>query len=419
MLDNVDDLDEMTAPPATTITASKLREGMVLLDPELGTPAVWVDQRTKTQRSSGQISFNGHDLDTGGVRRYNIGERTQVAVMAEAPAARISPEARREVEAPAPVPAAKPPVAVSTPDGVRALDKGDPVTVTGLDAYGSKITFTGTLDGVTEGTRRKTGEKVLQVGVKREGQSGMDRTDFVTIPTGEFKEKRGRGRPRTRPTADSLDEQARQAFEDGDEDRAGELQREADKIRTQDERTVAQKLASLSDAQLDTLMERVVASDDPSPHAMEALAAEEDRRRGGGVLDKDLAKALETDRVFKAEVARLRKESRMEGTARRRLDERRQREEWEAHQEARMVDAESETRGHMFKKSKATEGKPRLARDLFMGKLNAQTMRSIVSPEMAEWFGKHGWPVPYRIATADQATRNRHSDSRGQLGEWG
>jgi hypothetical protein len=333
--------------------------------------------------------------------------------------------------------------------------------VHGQDAFGQSTHFTGTVQSVSTVTSAKrgakTGDEMLAVSVKRQGEGSLPRTDVVYVPTGnkaktartrreeantpgiqaaianrraeleqEVNEvnppvKRGRGRPRIRPTADSLEARARDAYEAGDEEAAARFQREADKIRTEDERTVAQKLASLSDDQLGTLMERVISSDDPSPRAIEALAAEEDRRTGGGILDKDLAREINTDRVLKAEIARIRKESRMAGTARRRLDAQRQREDWEAHQEARMIQAEEVTRGHMFNKDALGRyaNRPHLDRDLFHGKLNAATMRSIVSPEMAEWFGKHGWPVPYRIATADQATRNRHSDRRGQLGEWG
>lgn len=58
------DFDLFATPAGIPVRADKLRSGMILLDPELGTPALLIDHKMRTERNSGEIKFLGHDLDT-------------------------------------------------------------------------------------------------------------------------------------------------------------------------------------------------------------------------------------------------------------------------------------------------------------------------------------------------------------------
>ena len=56
-------LDSLTALAGVQIPGSKLREGMLLLDPVLMTPGVSLDKKTPAQRGSGNVSFLAFNLD--------------------------------------------------------------------------------------------------------------------------------------------------------------------------------------------------------------------------------------------------------------------------------------------------------------------------------------------------------------------
>lgn len=74
------DIDSLTEVPATTLKATSLRPGMVLLDPEFGTPAAVIDHRIGTSR--GTVTYLVNDLDTGGWTQARFHEHAQVKVQA-------------------------------------------------------------------------------------------------------------------------------------------------------------------------------------------------------------------------------------------------------------------------------------------------------------------------------------------------
>jgi hypothetical protein len=56
-------LDTLAELPGVQVLGSKLCAGMVLLDPELKTPAASLDHKTRTARGSGEVSFLAFDYD--------------------------------------------------------------------------------------------------------------------------------------------------------------------------------------------------------------------------------------------------------------------------------------------------------------------------------------------------------------------
>lgn len=56
-------LDTLTELPGVQVLGSKLRAGMVLLDPELKTPAASLDHKTRSVRGSGDVNFLALDYD--------------------------------------------------------------------------------------------------------------------------------------------------------------------------------------------------------------------------------------------------------------------------------------------------------------------------------------------------------------------
>lgn len=56
-------LDTMAELPGVQIVASKLRAGMVLLDPELKTPGAVLDHKNRSARGSGNVEFLAYDYD--------------------------------------------------------------------------------------------------------------------------------------------------------------------------------------------------------------------------------------------------------------------------------------------------------------------------------------------------------------------
>lgn len=83
VLATVDTLDTFAAQAGTTLEAGKLREMMVILDPELGTPLYWIDHRVRSTRNSGQAEFMAHNLESGHFETIRIGSRVSVPVMAK------------------------------------------------------------------------------------------------------------------------------------------------------------------------------------------------------------------------------------------------------------------------------------------------------------------------------------------------
>jgi hypothetical protein len=81
ILPSVDDLDPF-ATTATIVGAAALRECMVLMDPELGTPAVWLDHRLAASPRSGEVAWLAHNLDTGRLETVRIRRTAPVAVLA-------------------------------------------------------------------------------------------------------------------------------------------------------------------------------------------------------------------------------------------------------------------------------------------------------------------------------------------------
>ena len=80
---DVDALDPLDGTvPAARVTATRLREGMVLLDPDLGTPAAWLDQRQRTAPRSGEVQWLAHDLATGRLTTIRLHRNTTVRTLA-------------------------------------------------------------------------------------------------------------------------------------------------------------------------------------------------------------------------------------------------------------------------------------------------------------------------------------------------
>lgn len=70
------------ATNATDVTASRLRECMVLMDPDLGTPLMWLDHRLRSTRNSGDVKWMAHNLDTGRLETLNLRASADLAVLA-------------------------------------------------------------------------------------------------------------------------------------------------------------------------------------------------------------------------------------------------------------------------------------------------------------------------------------------------
>lgn len=83
VLDTVDGLDLMGTPESVTVTGARLREGMVLLCPLLGTPAAWLDTRQTTAPRSGDVRFLAHDLDTDCLTTVTVHRNARLAVLAD------------------------------------------------------------------------------------------------------------------------------------------------------------------------------------------------------------------------------------------------------------------------------------------------------------------------------------------------
>jgi hypothetical protein len=73
---------DMLDANAKQILASSLKECMVLTDPELGTPAMWLDHKLSTTRNSGQTTWMAHDLETGRLVTINLRSTLKISVLA-------------------------------------------------------------------------------------------------------------------------------------------------------------------------------------------------------------------------------------------------------------------------------------------------------------------------------------------------
>lgn len=76
------DIDTLEAVDTVELRADALRPGMVLVDPELMTPAVAVDHRMRTVRGSGQTCYMVADLENGGWSEVALRSTLTVMVMA-------------------------------------------------------------------------------------------------------------------------------------------------------------------------------------------------------------------------------------------------------------------------------------------------------------------------------------------------
>lgn len=83
VLDTVDGLDLMGTPEAATVTGARLRVGMVLLCPVLGTPAAWLDVKQDTAPRSGEVQFLAHNLETGRLTTVRVHRNKPLAVLAD------------------------------------------------------------------------------------------------------------------------------------------------------------------------------------------------------------------------------------------------------------------------------------------------------------------------------------------------
>jgi hypothetical protein len=81
ILDTVDNLDPFVTD-STDIKATSLREGMVIMDPALGTPLLWLDHRVRAARGSGQVAWLAHDLETGRFETHAFHENHRINVLA-------------------------------------------------------------------------------------------------------------------------------------------------------------------------------------------------------------------------------------------------------------------------------------------------------------------------------------------------
>lgn len=76
------DIDALSTPEFIEIAAKDVKEGMVLLDPFLGTPLAGVDHKMRTPRNSGCVKLFCANLEDGGWREHVIIASLKIKVMA-------------------------------------------------------------------------------------------------------------------------------------------------------------------------------------------------------------------------------------------------------------------------------------------------------------------------------------------------
>lgn len=82
ILETVDHLDPFETK-STDLKATSLREGMVIMDRELGTPLLWLDHRVRAARGSGQVAWLAHDLETSRIETHTFHENHRINVLAD------------------------------------------------------------------------------------------------------------------------------------------------------------------------------------------------------------------------------------------------------------------------------------------------------------------------------------------------
>lgn len=75
-------LDTLEAMAGVQIAGSALKPGMVLLDPDLMTPAASLDKKVSSARNSGQVSFLVFDLDGRTYDTVSVGANSMIWVAA-------------------------------------------------------------------------------------------------------------------------------------------------------------------------------------------------------------------------------------------------------------------------------------------------------------------------------------------------
>lgn len=75
-------LDTLEAVAGVQVAGSALKPGMVLLDPDLMTPAVSLDKKVRSARNSGEVSFLVFDLDGRTYDTVAVGANSMIWVAA-------------------------------------------------------------------------------------------------------------------------------------------------------------------------------------------------------------------------------------------------------------------------------------------------------------------------------------------------
>lgn len=75
------DIDTLAEVPTTTVKASALKPGMVLVD-DLDCPVAVIDHRVRATRGTGDVAYLINDLERGGWRTQRLGANSQITVMA-------------------------------------------------------------------------------------------------------------------------------------------------------------------------------------------------------------------------------------------------------------------------------------------------------------------------------------------------
>lgn len=82
ILEDSTTIDPLATFEAVEVQAKKLREGMVVLDTDLLTPAFFLDHKNASARRSGSVTWFAHDLENGGFTEVVRHENKMVLVAA-------------------------------------------------------------------------------------------------------------------------------------------------------------------------------------------------------------------------------------------------------------------------------------------------------------------------------------------------
>lgn len=83
ILEGFEDVDVLSQPPTVEVCGRNLRAGMVLVDPDLGTPAVGLDHKVQAPRNSGSVAFLCADLEKGGWVTHTFFGNSKFSVVAK------------------------------------------------------------------------------------------------------------------------------------------------------------------------------------------------------------------------------------------------------------------------------------------------------------------------------------------------